>query len=127
MHNVMMVFVPVLRGGFQIMINVMVGSTASTKCIRVLATEISVTSARTHGHDEKAQLNSGWISIGSELYTLNFNSSVRAEQSLAICYPNIVSKCLCGNLNICLNYYANAHFWSRNSVRVLSAADRDRT
>jgi len=36
---------------------------------------------RTHGRDEEVRLSSGWISIGSELSSLNFNSSVRAEQS----------------------------------------------
>jgi len=39
-----------------------------------------------------------------------------------ICYPNVVIKPLCGNLDICLNYWANANFGSQNSVRVLSVA-----
>ena len=60
----------------------------------MLATEIfdkiSVASMRTHGRGEEAQLSSGWILIGSELSSLNFNSSVRAEQSFAIRYPNVV-------------------------------------
>jgi len=56
------------------------------------------------GHDEEAQLSSGWILIGSELSSLKFNSAVRAEQSFAIRYPNVVIKFLCGNLDICLNY-----------------------
>jgi len=40
----------------------------------------------------------------SRVKFLNFNSSVRAEQSFAIRYPNVVIKSLCGNLDICLNY-----------------------
>ena len=51
----------------------------------------------------------------------NFNSSIRAERSFAIRYLIVVTKPLCGNLDICLNCY----FRSRNSVRVLSVADRD--
>ena len=51
-----------------------------------------------------------------------FNSSVRVERSFAICYLNVVIKPLCGNLDICLNYY----FRSRTSVRLLSVADSDR-
>jgi len=69
---------------------------------------------RTHSLDEKAQLSSGWISVESELSSLNFDSSVRAEQSFVIRYPNVVIKSLCGNLDICLN------FQSRNSVGMLS-------
>jgi len=61
----------------------------------------------------------------SELSSLNFNSSVRAEQSIAIRYPNVVIKSLCGNLDIYLNYYAYSYFRSRNYVRVLLVADRD--
>jgi len=80
----------------------------------------------THGRDEEAQLSLGWIPIGSKLSSLNFNSSVRAEQSFAIRYPKVVIKSLCGNLDISLNYYANAYFRSRNSVHVLSVADRNR-
>jgi len=59
----------------------------------------------------------------------NFNSSVRAEQSFAIRYLNVVIKPLCSNLDICLNYRANAYFRSRNSVRVLRsqiATERER-
>jgi len=48
--------------------------------------------------------------IASELSSPNFNSSVRAEQSFAIPYPNVVIKLLCGNIDICLNYHANAYF-----------------
>ena len=55
-------------------------------------------SAQTHSRSEKAQLSSGWILIRSELSSLNFNSSVRAEQSFAIHYFNVVIKSLCGNL-----------------------------
>jgi len=91
-----------------------------------LLEKISVPNTRTHGRGEEAQLSSGWISIGSELSSLNFNSSVRAEQSFAIRYPNVAIKSLCGNLDICLNYYANPYFRSRNSARVLSVTDRDR-
>jgi len=91
------------------------------RCIRVLATEIfetiSVASLWIHGRGEKAQLSSGWISVGSELSSLNFNSPVRAEQSFAIRYPNVVIKSVCGNLDICLNYYANAYFWSWPKVK----------
>ena len=83
-------------------------------CIRSLASKIfekiSVTSRRIHGGGQEARLSSGWISIGTELSSLNFNLLVRAKQSLAICYPNIVIKSLCSNLGICLNYYTNAHF-----------------
>jgi len=57
-----------------------------------------------------------------ELSSRNFNSSVRAERSFAICYLNVVIKPLCGILDICLNHY----FRSQNSVRVLSVADCDR-
>jgi len=60
------------------------------------------------------------ISIVLELSSLNFNSSS------AIHYPTIVIKSLCGNLDICLNDHANAYFQSRNAVRVISVADRDR-
>jgi len=70
------------------------------------------------GRSEKTLLSSGWTLIGSELSSPNFNSSVRAERSFAIRYLNVVIKPLCGNLDICLNYY----FRSRNSVRVLSIA-----
>jgi len=79
----------------------------------------------THSRGEEAQLSSGWILIRSELSSLNFNSSVRAKQLLAIRYPNVVIKSLCGNLGICLNYNTTAYFQSRNPVRVLSVADRD--
>ena len=37
-------------------------------------------------------------------------------------YPSIIIKSLCGNLDICLNYHANAYFQSRNSVRLISVA-----
>jgi len=80
-----------------------------------------------HGHGKEAQLSSGWISIGSELSSLNFNSSVKAKQSSAIRYSNVVIKSLCGNLDICLNYYTNAYFRLRNSARVLSVAHREWT
>ena len=78
---------------------------------------------RTQGRGEEAQLSSWWILIGSELFCRSFNSSVRDEQSLAIRYPKVVIKSL--SVDICLNYHANAYFRSRNSVRVLSVADRD--
>jgi len=68
--------------------------------------KISVTSTQTHNPGEEAQLHSGWISIRSELSSLNFNSLARAEQSFAIHYPNIMITSLYGNLDICLNYYA---------------------
>jgi len=55
------------------------------------------------GRGEEVQLSSGWILIGSELSSLNFNSSVRAEQSFAIRYSNVVIKSPCGNLDIFLN------------------------
>jgi len=49
------------------------------------------------------------ILIASELSSLNFNSSVSAEQWFAVRYPNIVIKSLCGNLlDFCLSYHANA-------------------
>jgi len=67
---------------------------------------------------EEAQLSSGWILIRSELFSLNFNSSVRTEQSFAIRYPNIVITSVCGNLDICLNYKANTNFRLWNSVLV---------
>jgi len=51
----------------------------------------------------------------------DFDSSVKAERSFVIRYLNVVIKPLCANLDICLNYY----FRSRNSVFVLSVADRD--
>jgi len=76
--------------------------------------------SRANGCGEEAQLSSGWISVGSELSSLNFKYLVRAKQSFANRYSNIVIKSLCVNLDICLNYYANACFRSRNPVRVLS-------
>ena len=82
-----------------------------------------VASIQTHGRGEKTQLSSGWTLIGSELSSPNFNSLVRAERSFAIRYPNVVIKPLCSNIDICLNYQANAYFRSRNSVRVLSVAN----
>ena len=93
----------------------------------MLATEIFanffIASTQAHGGDE-LQLSSGWILIRSELSSLNFNSSVRAKQSFAIGYSNVVIKSLCGNPDICLNYYGNAYFRLWNSVRVLTVADR---
>jgi len=62
----------------------------------------------------------------SELSSLNFDSSVRAERSFAICYSIIVIKSLCDNLDVCLNYHANTYFQSRNFVRVISNRDRKR-
>jgi len=59
--------------------------------------------------------------IASELSSLSFNSSERAEQSFVIRYPNIVIKSLGGNLGISPNYF---QLW--NSLRVISVADRDR-
>jgi len=74
----------------------------------VLATEIfeklSVACMRTLGRGEEKLLSSGWTLIGSELSSPNVNSSVRAEQSFAICYLNVVIKPLCRTLDICLNY-----------------------
>jgi len=85
---------------------------AFIRCIHVLATEIfgkiPVASMRTHGRGEEMLSSSGWTLIGSELSSPNFNSSVRAERPFAIRYLNVVIKPLCGNLDICLNYYANA-------------------
>ena len=93
----------------------------------MLATEIfgkiSVASVRTRGRDEETRLSSGWTLIGSELSSPNFNSSVRVERSFPIHYLNVVIKPLCGNLDICLNYY----FGSQNSVSVLSVADHECT
>ena len=93
-------------------------------CIRMLATEIfgQILVAGTRKFGEEMLLSSGWTLIGSNLSSPNFNSLVRAKQSFAIRYLNVVIKSLCGNLDICLNYY----FQSQNSVRVLSVADRDR-
>ena len=82
--------------------------------------KISVPSTRTLGRGEESLLSSGWTLIGSELSSPNFNS-VRAERSFAFCYLNAVIKPICGNLDICLNYQANAYFRSRNSVRVLQS------
>ena len=80
---------------------------------------------RTHGRGEKTLLktlfSSGWTLIRSELSSPNINSSVRAERSFAIRYLNVVIKPLCGNLDICLNYY----FRSQNSVCVFLVADYD--
>ena len=44
----------------------------------------------------------------------------------AIWYPNVVIKSLSCNLDICLNYHANAYFQSRIFVRVISLTDSDR-
>ena len=63
----------------------------------------------TRGRGEETLWSSGWTLIGSELSSPNFNSSVRAKRSFAIRYLNAVIKPL----------------RSRNSVRVLSVADRD--
>ena len=84
--------------------------------------KVSVASKRTRGRGEETQLSSGWILIGSELSSPNFNSSVRADRSFAIRYLIVVIKPLCGNVDICLNYY----FRSRNPVCVLSVPDHDR-
>jgi len=65
----------------------------------------------------EAQSSSGWISIGSELSSLSFKSSVRA-----IHYSKIVIKSLCSNLDIRL-YYTTAYFRLQNSVRAFSVAD----
>jgi len=67
----------------------------------------NVASTRTQGRFEEAQLSSGY----------GFRSDKGCPQ---------VIKYLCGNLGICLNYYASAYFQSRNSVRVLSAAEYKR-
>ena len=64
--------------------------------------------SRTHGRGEEAQFSSGWILIRSELSSLNFNSSVGAEQSFAIRYLDVEIKFLCGNLDVYLNYEANS-------------------
>ena len=83
----------------------------------VLEQQVEISGA--FGRGEEARLSSGWILIGPELSSLNLNSLVRVEQSLATRYPNVVIKSLCSNLDICLNYCATAYFRSRNSVRVL--------
>jgi len=70
--------------------------------------------------------NTGGILIASELFSLDLNSLVRAEQSFMIRYPNVVMKSFCGNLDICLNLYPSAYLQLRSYVRVLSVADRDR-
>ena len=57
--------------------------------------------AREHSVEELL-LSSRWTLIESELSSLNFNSSVRAERSFAIGYLNVVIKLLCGNLGIFL-------------------------
>ena len=72
--------------------------------------------------NEGTLLSSIWTLIRSKLPSPNFNSSVKTERSFTICYLNVVIRPLCGNLDICLNYY----FWSRNSVCMLLVADRDR-
>jgi len=81
--------------------------------------------SRARGCSEDSLLSSVWISIGSELSSLNFNSSVRAKESIAIRYPNLVIESLCDTLDICLNYYPNAYLWSRILVRVLSVVVKD--
>jgi len=70
--------------------------------------KISVVSTRTHDRGEEAQLSSEWISIGSELSSLNFDS-------FAILYPNVVIKSLCGNLDICPNYFLYAYTFTAKS------------
>ena len=69
---------------------------------------------------------SGWISIGSELSSLNLHTLVRAKQLFAIHNSKVVIKPLCGNLDICLNYYANAYFRSQKFVRVQTATEMKR-
>jgi len=63
------------------------------------------------------------ISIALESSSLNINSSVKAEQSLAIRYPNVVIKSLCGNLDIYLKYHANTYFQSWSSARLILVAN----
>jgi len=41
--------------------------------------DIPITNTRTHSCGEEAQLSLGWVSIGSELSSLNLNLSIRAE------------------------------------------------
>jgi len=56
---------------------------------------------------------------------INFNLSVRVEQSFVIHYPNVVIKSLCGNLGTCLNYHTNAYFQTRIfSLRALGCRPR---
>ena len=69
---------------------------------------------RPHDRGEETLLSSGWTLIGSELPSLIFNLTVRAERSSAIRYLNVVIKPLCSNLDISLDY-----FRPRNSVCVL--------
>ena len=63
--------------------------------------------------DAVRKLNNKNILIASELSSLNFDSTVRAELSFAIHYPNVVFKSLCGNLDDCLNYHAKAYNFGR--------------
>jgi len=83
--------------------------------VRSIGTSVcSWPSTRTHGRGEEAQLSRGWISIGSELSSLNLNSSVTAEQLFVIHHPRAVIKSLCCNLDICLNYFRC--FWSQTAT-----------
>jgi len=67
---------------------------------------------RGHANNAVAVRNLKTIPIASKLSSLNFNSPVRAERSFVICYPNVVIKALCGNLDICLSYHACEHLLS---------------
>ena len=67
--------------------------------------KILIASTQTRGRGEETQLSSGRTLIGSELSSPNFNSSVGAERSFAIRYPNVIIKPLRGNLDIRLNHY----------------------
>jgi len=61
------------------------------------------------------------VGVDSDRRVLN----IRCICVLAIRYPNEVINSPSGNLDICLNYYANDYLRWRNSVRVLSVADHN--
>ena len=60
---------------------------------------------------EEAQLSAGAILIAKQLSSDKFNSSVRAEQLFAICYPNVAIGYLCSSPDICLNYYTITYWY----------------
>jgi len=95
--------------------------------IRVLVTEIlEKFRSRTRKHTVTVRKRC-WVldrlwSDQSCPFPCNLNSSVKAKRSYAIRYLSEVIKPLCGNLEICLNYY----FRLRDSIRMLPVVDRDR-
>jgi len=56
--------------------------------------------SRTRGRGEEVQLSSGWISIASELSSLDHNPVLETNNRFVIHYSNVDIKSLCSNLDI---------------------------